>query len=204
MKTTRSILLFTFFALAASGCATESGVKVGSDQLGDTNATVGTTLATNASDSPDFGKYKTYSWSSQISNPQNSIFFLNDLLFKRMVVDAVEHEMASRGYTYMPTGGDLVVNFRSFEQPTEIVSNDNLGAGYWGANEPYAYNAQQKVQLDKGSILLQMIDREKGLEVWHGYASGLTDGNVFDKNKDKVYVAVGQIFKEYNHRADGL
>ncbi|OGX81166.1 hypothetical protein BEN49_15755 [Hymenobacter coccineus] len=191
--------------MVATGCAQQSGVTVGSDQAGRANTASGSMYPAPANpNSPDFSQYKTYSWSSQITNSQNSVFFLNDLLFKTMVRDAVEHEMAAKGYTYQPTGGDLVVNFRSFDQPTEITSNDNLGTGYWDSTEPYAYAGERKVQLDKGSILLQMIDRKKGVEIWHGYASGLTDGNVFDKNKDKVYVAVGQIFKEYNHRADKL
>ncbi|WP_133074289.1 DUF4136 domain-containing protein, partial [Hymenobacter amundsenii] len=131
---------------------------------------------------------------------------LNDLLFKTMLRDAVSNEMASRGYNYMATGGDLLVNFRVFEQPTELKTMDNLGAGYWGAAESYAYDANRfgEVKLDKGSIIVQMIDRQKGVEVWQGYASGLTDGNVFDKNKDKVYSAVGAIFQKYEYRGDKL
>ncbi|GAB2468360.1 hypothetical protein GCM10011375_30320 [Hymenobacter qilianensis] len=205
MKTVRSILPILAFALFATGCAQQSAVTVGSDQRGDTNATARAVVNTSASaDAPDFDEYKTYSWASQITDPQNSVYFLNDLLFKVMVRDAVEHEMVSRGYTYQPTGGDLVVNFRTFDEPVEITSNSNLGNTYWATTEPYAYNAQNKVTLDKGSILVQMVDREKGVQVWQGYASGLTDGNLFNKNKDKVYVAVGQIFNEYNHRAPSL
>ncbi len=203
MKASNPILLCTFFALIATGCAPENAVTVGSDQRGGVNSSVGATVPTRTSDAPDFSAYKTYSWASQISNPQNSVFFLNDMVFKGMVRDAVEHELATRGYTYQPTGGDLVVNFRSFDEPVEISTNENLGSGYWGANESYAYN-NQRVKLDKGSIMVQMIDRNKSEVVWQGYASGLTDGNVFNKNKDKVYVAVGQIFQGYNHRADKL
>ena len=204
MSTSKSILLFTCLALASTACTSESAVTVGSDQRGAATATSNPGYVNATTDSPDFSKYKTYTWASQVTDPQNSSFFLNDLLFKGMVRDAVEHELATRGYTYQPSNGDLVVNFRSFDQPTEITSNDNLGAGYWAANEAYPYRDQNRVKLDKGSILVQLIDREKGEQVWQGYASGLTDGNVFDKNKDKVYVAIGQIFQGYNHRADKL
>ena len=205
MKTLQSIWPVLFFALFATSCAQQPGVTVGSDQRGGPDVNVGTGVTTvTPTDAPDFSKYKTYSWASQVTNPQQSVYFLNDMLFKVMVRDAVEHEMVSRGYKYQPTGGDLVVNFRAFDEPVEITSNDNLGNAYWASNEPYAYNAQNKVSLDKGSIIVQMIDREKGINVWQGYASGLTDGNLFNKNKDKVYVAVGQIFEKYNHRADDL
>lgn len=204
MKTSHPILLLTFFAMVAAGCAQHPGVVVGSDQRGSANSNAGAGVYASTTNGPDFSKYKTYSWASQVTNLQNGVYFLNDLVFKGMVRDAVEHEMAAKGYTYQPTGGDLVVNFRSFDQPTEITSNENLGTGYWATDEPYAYDTQRKVKLDKGSILVQMIDRKKGVEVWQGYASGLTNGDAFDKSHDKVYVAVGQIFKEYNHRADKL
>ncbi len=203
MKTTRPILPFAFFALVAAGCAQqphEPTVTVGSDQRGGSGSDLGTGL----DNGPDFSKYKTYSWASQITNPQNGVYFLNDLVFKGMIRDAVDHEMAAKGYTYQPTSGDLVINFRSFDKPVEITSSDNLGPGYWDSNESYAYNSQNKVKLDRGSILVQMIDRKKGVEVWQGYASGLTNGDAFDKSKDKVYVAVGQIFKGYDHRGDKL
>ena len=204
MKTIHSLLLFFSLTLATAGCANESGVTVGSDQRGTNPSAVSAGYVSTSPDQPDFTKYKTYSWSSQITDPQNSMFFLNDIIFKAQIRDAVEHEMASKGYTYQPENGDLVVNFRTFDQPVEIMSNDNLGNGYWSANEQYTYNNRNKVKLDRGSILVQMADRKKGVQVWQGYASGLTNGNVFDKTKDKVYVAVGQIFKDYDHRADKL
>ncbi len=199
-----------FFALSlgllATGCnETKQAVKVGSDQRG-ANTPTGYIDGSIGADSPDFSKYKTYSWASQVQNEQNSTYFLNDLVFKTMLRDAVAHEMASRGYTYQQGSGDLVVNFRVFEQPTELRTNENLGQGYWGASEPYIYNSQRQgeVKLDSGSILVQMIDRQKGEEVWQGYASGLTDGNVFNRDKDRIYQAVGAIFDKYNYRADKL
>ncbi len=204
MKTLHSILFFTSLTLAATSCANQSGVTVGSEQRGTNPAATSLGYVSTSTTQPDFSKYKTYSWASQITDPQNGIYFLNDLLFKGEIRDAVDHEMAAKGYTYQPENGDLVVNFRTFDQPTEITTTENLGPGYWSANEAYPYNNRNKVKLDRGSILVQMVDRKKGEQVWEGYASGLTNGNVFDKNKDKVYVAIGQIFKGYDHRADKL
>lgn len=205
MKTTHLISFFAFSGLVATGCAQQPGkpsVTVGSDQRGGSDSGAGAYGSINPN-APDFSKYKTYSWASQVTNQQSGVYFLNDLVFKGMIRDAVAHEMAAKGYTYQPTGGDLVVNFRSFNEPIEITSNSNLGPDYWDSTEPYTYGSN-KVKLDKGSILVQMIDRKKSVEVWQGYASGLTNGDAFDKSKDKVYVAVGQIFKDYDHRGDKL
>ncbi|WP_019948170.1 DUF4136 domain-containing protein [Hymenobacter aerophilus] len=206
--TIKTLLVATGVALMTFGCSeSKQAVTVGSEQRGqDVAGGAGTAGALNATDEPDFSKYKTYSWASQVQDEQNNTYFLNDLVFKTMLRDAVAHEMASKGYTYQPGTGDLVVNFRVFEQPTELKTTDNLGQGYWGTTEPYSYNSQRQgeVKLDKGSILVQMIDRQKGEEIWQGYASGLTDGNVFNKDKDRIYQAVGAIFSKYNHRADKL
>lgn len=192
------------FAIGLAGCSgSQPAVVVGSDQRGGNEQNTGTYVnATTGPNDVDFRKYKTFSWASQVRDQSNTTYFLNDLLFKAMVRDAVDHEMASKGYTYQATGGDLVLNFRVFEQPTEIRTNENLGNGYWSSNEPYTYNAREEVKLDRGSILVQMIDRGKGVEVWQGYASGLTDGDAFSKDKDQVYAAVGRIFTRYQYRGD--
>jgi len=205
MKLHTLLLAFAVTAGMASCSSSAPAVTVGSDQRGGSNQNAGPYINNTAgTDSPDFSKYKTYSWASQVRDENNTTYFLNDLLFKSMVRDAVDHEMASRGYSYSATGGDLVLNFRVFDQPTEIRTNDNLGNGYWASNEAYPYNSREEVKLDKGSILVQMIDRTKGVSVWQGYASGLTDGDVFNKDKDKVYTAVGQIFNKYQYRGDKL
>ena len=203
MKFHTFLLAFAVTAGVAGCSSSETVATVGSDQRGGADQNTGPYVnMTSDANAPDFNKYKTFSWASQVRDENNTTYFLNDLLFKSMVRDAVDHEMASRGYTYSPTGGDVVLNFRVFDQPTEIKTNDNLGNGYWASTETYPYRADREVKLDAGSIIVQMIDRQKGVEVWQGYASGLTDGNVFDKTKDNVYGAVGQIFSKYQYRGD--
>ncbi|NVO84085.1 DUF4136 domain-containing protein [Hymenobacter terrestris] len=203
--TIKHLFLALGTTLLLAGCnETKQAVTVGADQRGATTTAPPGYAGTD--NEPDFSAYKSYSWASQVRDEQNNAYFLNDLLFKTMLRDAVANEMASRGYQYMPSSGDLVVNFRVFEQPAEIKTMDNMGTGYWGSSESYAYDTNRfgEVKLDKGSIIVQLIDRKKGVEVWQGYASGLTDGNVFDKNKDKVYSAVGAIFDKYQYRGDKL
>ncbi|NVO31690.1 DUF4136 domain-containing protein [Hymenobacter lapidiphilus] len=201
----KHLILALGTTLLMAGCnETKQAVTVGADERGGATNIPG--YVNNATDGPDFSKYKSYSWASQLQDEQQNTYFLNDLIFKTMLRDAVSNEMASRGYNYMPTGGDLILNFRVFEEPVTLKTMDNMGTGYWGTTESYAYDVNRfgEVQLDKGSIIVQMIDRQKGQEVWQGYASGLTDGNVFNKKKDKVYSAVGAIFQKYEYRGDKL
>lgn len=146
----------------------------------------------------DFSKYKTYTWASHVKDETNSSLFLNDLVFKNMVRSAVAYELDAKGYNLVQgPNADLVLNFRVFEEPVEITGMTGLGNNYWASTELYDYDDRRTYQLEKGSIIVQMADKTTGKVVWQGYASGLTDGNVFDKNKDHVATAVSKIFERY-------
>lgn len=183
-----SIVLLFVFALFTQ--CSEKTYKVAADR--------------NLDEDVNFDQYKTYAWASQVDNKQNGIFFLNDLVLKDLVRHAVSHELDSRGYDYKQDAPDLVANFRVFEGPVEIRGLTGLGDDYWGVNELKDYDDTRTYKLDEGSIIVQLVERESGKLVWQGYASGLTDGNVFDKNEEKINTAVSKIFDEYPYRADNL
>ncbi len=150
-------------------------------------------------------KANTYGFASQVDNKlDEGLFFLNDLILKAEIRDAVKHEMDSRGYTYTTSQPDLVVNFRVFDKPAEIQSVDQLGSNYWVAGEINGYTNPQTVRLQEGSVMVHLVDRKTGKLVWQGYASGLMDGNVFTKEGNKIDEAVSLVFDKYNYRADNL
>lgn len=157
----------------------------------------------NANASP--AQASTYGFSSQVDNKlDEGLFFFNDLILKAEIRDAVKHELDSRGYTQVAGQPDLLVNFRVFDKPTEIRSVDELGTNYWGAGEINGYTSPETVRLEKGSLMVHLVDRKTGKLVWQGYASGLMDGNVFTKEGNKIDEAVSLIFDKFNHRADNL
>lgn len=150
-------------------------------------------------------EYNTYAFASQVDNKlDEGLFFLNDLILKAEVRDAVKHEMDSRGYRHDPTSADLVVNFRVFDKATTVQGLQGLGDGYWSSGEADRFNTTETVNLKEGSVIIHLVDRKTGELVWQGYASGLMDGNVFNKEKNKITQAVSMIFDSYNHRADNL
>jgi hypothetical protein len=150
-------------------------------------------------------EYNTYAFASQVDSKLDAgVFFLNDLILKAEVRDAVKHEMDSRGYRYDPTSADLVVNFRVFDKATTVQGLQGLGDGYWSSGEADSFNTPETVNLKEGSVIIHLVDRKTGELVWQGYASGLMDGNVFKKEKNKITEAVSMIFDSYIHRADNL
>lgn len=158
----------------------------------------------------DFSKYKTFTWASQVSNQlEAGIYFLNDLVLKAQVRDAVKSELLGLGYQMADdqTQSDLIVNFRVFDQPTKLMGPDTYGDDYWGTagtgatSNGYDVISNEEYDVPAGTLLLSLADRESGKVIWQGFASGLIDNNQFIKDEGKIHEAVNMIFDEYNQRA---
>ncbi|WP_207509951.1 DUF4136 domain-containing protein [Telluribacter humicola] len=160
--------------------------------------------------SAPFDKYKTYSWAKNISLETSLASALNDAILKTAIRDALAHELAARKFKKVSQNPDLLVNFRVFDEPVEMTAYEGYfrDPEYWGKNEI----SQEKLGLilhaddpgrrgkkyffDKGTIIVQLVDAKKGVVVWQGYASGITNGNVFDKDPDHVAKAINLIAEE--------
>ncbi|WP_378410583.1 DUF4136 domain-containing protein [Rhodocytophaga aerolata] len=147
----------------------------------------------------------TFGFASQVDKRLNpDPLFSNDLVLKSEIRDAVTHEMESRGFTKDKSSPDLVVNFRVFEEATQIQGLEGLGDNYWADTEIVDVDNPETVNLKEGSLMIHIVDRNTGKLIWQGYASGLMDGEVFGKDKNKITEAVSMVFDTYNQRADNL
>jgi len=160
----------------------------------------------------DFNKYKTFTWASQVSNQlEAGIYFLNDLVLKAQVRDAVKSELLGLGYQMAEgnTQPDLIVNFRVFDQPVKLMGPETYGNDYWGTtgttsgvtSNGYDVISNEEYDVPAGTLLLSLADRENGKVIWQGFASGLIDNNQFIKDEGKIHEAVNLIFNEYGQRA---
>lgn len=150
----------------------------------------------------DFEQYSTYSLSSHASS--NDVqFVLRDLELKQDIREAIRDEMEAKGYTLDTRNPDLLVNFRVFEEPTEIRGYER-GTTYWGDEEIRTRDDRTTYQLEAGSLVIDLVDTESGAVVWKGYASGILEEEKFDRNEQSIAAAVDMIFDEYGFRADKL
>jgi hypothetical protein len=159
------------------------------------------TVRSEAANDTDFGKFKTFSWASQVSNELDpGLYFLNDLVLKAQIREAVKAELMGRGYNESEKDGDLIVNFRVFDKATTLKDIQTNGSDYWGGTsyDPMD-NTDNNVAVDAGTLLLSLADRKDGKVVWQGFASGLIDNDQFVKDEVKIREAVKMIFDEYNH-----
>ena len=149
----------------------------------------------------DFSRFKTFNWTSQVdSELDEGYYFLNDLILKSQVRDAVKSELMGLGYT-LDANPDLLVNFRVFDRPTRIKGHEGYGVTYWGDEQYRLISDTTSYDVEAGTLLISLVDREDGAIVWQGFASGLIENDKFIKDESSIHEAVNLIFEEYNQRA---
>ena len=150
----------------------------------------------------DFSGYKTFDWADQVDNQLDSgFYFLNDLILKAQVREAVRNEMMGLGYELSDNSPDLIVNFRLFDKPARLQSMEDYGDDYWGATSYTNIGENTTYEVDAGTLVVSLIDRKSGKVVWNGFASGLIDNDQFIKDEGRVIEAVTMIFDDYNENA---
>jgi len=151
----------------------------------------------------DFSEFKTFNFADQVDNELNAgIFFLNDLVFKGQVREAIRNEMLGVGYEFSDNDADLVVNFRVFDKPTTLKSAEDYGPGYWGSVSYTTVGEITNYDVDAGTLMISLVDRESGKIVWHGFASGLIEDDKFIKEEGTVIQAVNMIFDDYSENVN--
>jgi hypothetical protein len=150
----------------------------------------------------NFDQYSTYNFSTHALS-EDVQFVLRDLALKVNIREAIMDEMQAKGYTLGTINPDLLVNFRVFEGATEIVGYEEE-SGYWTDEEVRSIEDRKTIQLDKGSLIIDLVDAESGTVVWTGYASGILEKDKFDRSEQSIATAVDMIFDDYEFRAESL
>lgn len=160
------------------------------------------TVASDRDPKTDFSKYKTFYWASQIdSQLDEGFYFLNDLILKAQVRDAVKAELMGLGYKPDANAPNLIVNFRLFDKPAHLKGIEGYGTNYWGDQTYRLISDTTTYHVEAGTLLVSLVDSKEGKLVWQGFASGLINNNEFLKDEGKIREAVNLIFDEYGLRA---
>lgn len=150
----------------------------------------------------DFSKYKTFAFASMIDKDlEVGFYFLNDLVLKSQIREAVKEELMGLGYEFSTNDPDLVVNFRVFEKPTTLKGSEGYGTSYWGGAKYRDVSNSTSYDVKAGTLLISFADRKLSKVVWQGFASGLIDNDKFIKDKGTIREAVNMIIDEYDQRA---
>jgi hypothetical protein len=136
-----------------------------------------------SSEDLDFKKYKTFMWDSQVNNEmeQGGIYFLDDLVIKSQLRDALQNELSSSGYEFDKTNADLSVHFVLFGEKSNAYNNlpENLVS----------------YKTEPGTLVISLIDSSNSKVIWQASAGGLSKEEIL-KDESMLKEVVAKIFQE--------
>jgi hypothetical protein len=146
-------------------------------------------VVTDYSHSTDFSRFKTYSWLKVDAG---------DSLWEDRIMHAVDAQLAARGLTKVPQGGDLAVAAlgAAHNEQTLYTFYDTFGGGwYWhGFGTGTAITTVENTPV--GTLALDLFEGSTKKLVWRGTASD-TLSHKPEKNEKKLVKAVGKMFEHF-------
>jgi Domain of unknown function (DUF4136) len=143
--------------------------------------------ATDYDHSVNFAQYKTYSWGK---------IQTTDGLWDDRVKSAVASQMAAKGLTEVPAGGDVIVAARGGVHNQQELNTfyDGFGGrrGFGGMGMSTTTVDDYKV----GTLLVEMFDGHSKNLIWRASASDTLSNNA-DKNIKSLDKNVQKMFEHY-------
>jgi|SRR5579871_776879 hypothetical protein len=134
----------------------------------------------------NFSKYRTYSW-AKIDTP--------DPLWNDRVKDAVDRALAAKGWTQVPSGGDvsIVAIGTTHERPTLQTFYYGFDGWLWSG---FGDSTTYVEHYTEGTLVVDMFDTNNKKLIWRGSASDTLTGKP-EKDEKKVEKAVNKMFEHF-------
>jgi hypothetical protein len=147
-------------------------------------------IKTDYDRSANFGQYKTYSWEKvQTKDP---------LLVDR-IKSAVNSALVAKGWTEVPSGGDVevfAIETTQNQQTLDTFYNGFGGGRRWGGFGGFG-DATTTVETYKvGTLVVDLFDAKTEKLIWRSSSSDTLSNNS-DKNIKNLDKGVGKMFKQF-------
>ncbi len=168
------LLKLSFVFLLISGCSTFS-IKQDYDQ------------------DADFSKYKSYVWSEVKTDEKDPI--ANSTLMAKRIKSAVDRKLTSQGYVKGGETSDMLLAYHIKTKEKYNIHDYGYGwgSGYWwggyGGRNVDVYNYTE------GTLIIDVVDRQKKQIVWRGWAVGVMGRP--SESKERIDKAVEGILKTF-------
>lgn len=118
------------------------------------------------------------------------------------IYEAIRRQMNVRGYKLTADSPTLLVNYGIFYDNLRYQGYSQPIIKSWVDTENDSYKYEPiKYALDKGTLIVSLIDAESDQVVWRGYASGIF--NKEDNSSNHYKSVVRRIFDQYPLFAKG-
>jgi len=139
----------------------------------------------------DFAKYKSFKWMPHSEKGGRGTVRENSLLDKR-IRQAVERELAAKGYEMIETGrADVFLAYHVGVRQRVDVST--VPYGYWRGR--FHGRAAYVDRYKEGTLIIDFVDPELKQLVWRGAATGVIGS--MEESEEHINESVAKIFEKY-------
>jgi len=144
-------------------------------------------ISTDYSHNVNFAQYKTYTWGK---------IRTADGLWDERVKDAVASQLAAKGLTEVPSGGDVVIAARDAIHNQQELNTfyDGFGGRRWGGGMGMSTTTVDNYKV--GTLIVEMFDGASKNLIWRGSASNTLSSNS-DKNIKSLDKNVQKMFERF-------
>jgi hypothetical protein len=138
----------------------------------------------------NFSQYKTYSW--QEIKPANS-------LWDTRIKNAVDAQLAAKGWTQVPSDGDVAIVAIKTTQTQRSLQTfyDGFGGGWrWRGFGGMGEATTTEQDYKEGTLVVDMYDAKTQQLIWRGSAED-TLSNKAEKNEKNLDKGVAKMFKKF-------
>lgn len=159
--------------------------------IASTTAVFADRVSTDYNHAANFNQIKTYSWSKV--HTANSIW-------DRRVKDAIDKQLAAKGWTQVASGGD--VSLVAIEKTSVQQQYDTFydGLGGWRRFGGFGESTTTVDNYRVGTLIVSMFDVNSKQMIWRGTSSSDLSGNP-DKNTKNLDKDVEKMFKRFPPKA---
>jgi len=148
-------------------------------------------VKTDYDHSANFGQYQTYSWEKVQTK---------DLLLVDRIKAAVNSTLAAKGWTLVPSGGDVevfAIETTRTQQTLDTFYSGFGGGRRWGGFGGGFGDATTTVESYKvGTLVIDLFDAKTKKLIWRGSSSDTLSDNA-DKNTKNLDKGVNKMFQHF-------
>ncbi|WP_455207026.1 DUF4136 domain-containing protein [Kaarinaea lacus] len=148
----------------------------------------------------DFSKIQSY---ELVKNKQDKIENLqvDEAWLSQSITSSIRNTLSSKGLTENPEQAQIIVSYYVVVEMTlDTVVIDNYYSNYYqySAYPTSAMPAHRKIAYNKGTLVIDVIDKKHKQFVWRGAADTVVREKTEKEQREKnIRKAVDQIFKQF-------